>query len=165
MEPALVVHDARDLGEGPGHDVRRLGVQVVERVVEEQAGLLQAPRVEDLANLARDFPDSPPFKPWMLDRYREAAKNFTTTMTADPASPFSRNLARAQLFHGKVPPHAGFAFGMDRLTAILAGEENIREVIAYPKTQSGADPLTNAPARIDEHHLTELGLRILPPTD
>ena len=68
-------------------------------------------------------------------------------------------------FRYGAPPHAGFAFGMDRLTAILAGEENIREVIAYPKTQSGADPLTNAPARIDEHHLTELGLRILPPTD
>jgi len=68
-------------------------------------------------------------------------------------------------FRYGAPPHAGFAFGMDRLTAILAGEENIREVIAYPKTQSGADPLTNAPARIDEHHLTELGLRVLPPTD
>ncbi len=68
-------------------------------------------------------------------------------------------------FRYGAPPHAGFAFGMDRLTAILAGEENIREVIAYPKTQSGADPLTNAPARIDEHYLTELGLRVLPPTD
>ena len=60
------------------------------------------------------------------------------------------------------PPHAGFAFGMDRLTALLAGEENIREVIAYPKTQSGADPLTSAPNPIDDKHLTELGLRVLP---
>ena len=51
------------------------------------------------------------------------------------------------------PPHAGFAFGMDRLTAILAGEENIREVIAYPKTQSGADPLTGAPTAIDDRQL------------
>jgi len=68
-------------------------------------------------------------------------------------------------FRYGAPPHAGFAFGMDRLTAILAGEENIREVIAFPKTQSGADPLTNAPTGIDEHHLTELGLRVLPPTD
>jgi len=61
------------------------------------------------------------------------------------------------------PPHAGFAFGMDRLTAVLAGEENIREVIAYPKTQSGADPLTGAPTPIDDRHLAELGLGVLPP--
>ena len=61
------------------------------------------------------------------------------------------------------PPHAGFAFGMDRLTAVLAGEENIREVIAYPKTQSGADPLTGAPTPIDDRHLEELGLQVLPP--
>ncbi|MFT6549422.1 MAG: aspartyl-tRNA synthetase [Acidimicrobiales bacterium] len=61
------------------------------------------------------------------------------------------------------PPHAGFAFGMDRLTAVLAGEENIREVIAYPKTQSGADPLTRAPTPIDDRQLEELGLQVLPP--
>ncbi len=46
---------------------------------------------------------------------------------------------------------------------MLAGEENIREVIAFPKTQSGADPLTRAPTGIDPVHLDELGLRILPP--
>jgi len=61
------------------------------------------------------------------------------------------------------PPHAGFAFGIDRLVALLVGEENIREVIAFPKTQSGADPLTGAPDEIDPAQLTELGLRILPP--
>ncbi|MEE1571945.1 MAG: amino acid--tRNA ligase-related protein, partial [Acidimicrobiales bacterium] len=65
-------------------------------------------------------------------------------------------------FRYGAPPHAGFAFGMDRLIAILAGEENIREVIAYPKTQSGADPLTSAPTPIDDRHLEELGLRVLP---
>lgn len=59
------------------------------------------------------------------------------------------------------PPHAGFAFGIDRLVALLAGESNIREVIAFPKTQSGADPLTNAPGPIDGSHLRELGLRPL----
>ena len=52
-------------------------------------------------------------------------------------------------FRYGAPPHAGFAFGIDRLTAILAGEDNIREVIAFPKTQSGADPLTGAPTAID----------------
>ena len=68
-------------------------------------------------------------------------------------------------FRYGAPPHAGFAFGLDRLTAILAGEENIREVIAYPKTQSGADPLTSAPTPIDDRHLEELGLRVLPPAE
>jgi aspartyl-tRNA synthetase len=61
------------------------------------------------------------------------------------------------------PPHGGFAFGIDRLTAILAGEENIREVIAFPKTQSGVDPMTNAPTPIGDKQLNELGLRVLPP--
>jgi aspartyl-tRNA synthetase len=61
------------------------------------------------------------------------------------------------------PPHAGFAFGIDRLVALLVGEENIREVIAFPKTQSGADPLTEAPTPLDPAHLAELGLRLLPP--
>ena len=66
-------------------------------------------------------------------------------------------------FRYGAPPHAGFAFGIDRLTAILAGEDNIREVIAFPKTQSGADPLTGAPAPVDLKQLEELGLRVLPP--
>ena len=61
------------------------------------------------------------------------------------------------------PPHGGFAFGIDRLTAILAGEENIREVIAFPKTQSGLDPMTNAPTTITDKQLAELSLRVLPP--
>ena len=65
-------------------------------------------------------------------------------------------------FRYGAPPHAGFAFGIDRLTALLAGEENIREVIAFPKTQSGQDPLTNAPTEVDAKQLTELGLRLLP---
>ena len=65
-------------------------------------------------------------------------------------------------FRYGAPPHAGFAFGIDRLAAILAGEENIREVIAFPKTQSGADPLTGAPTAIDPAQLKELGLRSCP---
>jgi aspartyl-tRNA synthetase len=66
-------------------------------------------------------------------------------------------------FRFGAPPHAGFAFGLDRLVALLAGEENIREVIAFPKTQSGGDPLTGAPTPLDERQLHELGLRLLPP--
>ena len=61
------------------------------------------------------------------------------------------------------PPHGGFAFGLDRLVAILAGEDNIREVIAFPKTQSGQDPMTNAPTRAEPKQLEELGIRVLPP--
>ena len=68
-----------------------------------------------------------------------------------------------QPFRYGAPPHGGFAFGIDRLTAILAGEENIREVIAFPKTQSGADPMTSAPTPVESAHLAELGLRLLPP--
>ncbi len=66
-------------------------------------------------------------------------------------------------FRYGAPPHAGFAVGLDRLAALLVGEENIREVIAFPKTQSGADPLTDAPSPIADTHLQELGLRVLPP--
>jgi len=61
------------------------------------------------------------------------------------------------------PPHGGFAVGLDRLIAILAGEDNIREVIAYPKTQSGVDPLTDAPKPIADRVLADLGIRTLPP--
>jgi aspartyl-tRNA synthetase len=64
--------------------------------------------------------------------------------------------------HG-APPHGGFAFGVDRLVAILAAEDNIREVIAFPKTQSGADPLTGAPGPLEPQQLAELGLRVAPP--
>ena len=64
-------------------------------------------------------------------------------------------------FRFGAPPHAGFAFGIDRLAALLCGEENIREVIAFPKSQSGADPLTNAPSAISEVQLGELGLALV----
>jgi aspartyl-tRNA synthetase len=66
-------------------------------------------------------------------------------------------------FRFGAPPHAGFAVGIDRFVAILSGEENIREVIAFPKTQSGVDPLTNAPSSIDPRQLRDLGLRLLDP--
>jgi aspartyl-tRNA synthetase len=67
-----------------------------------------------------------------------------------------------QPFKYGAPPHGGFAYGIDRLVAILAGEENIREVIAFPKTQSGLDPMTNAPGPVEAAQLAELGLRTLP---
>jgi len=58
------------------------------------------------------------------------------------------------------PPHGGIAFGVDRIVAILAGRDNIREVIAFPKSTSGADPLTGAPAPVDDIQLRELGLKL-----
>jgi aspartyl-tRNA synthetase len=60
------------------------------------------------------------------------------------------------------PPHAGFAVGIDRLVAVLAGEESIREVIAFPKTQSGADPMTGAPKPVPAKVLADLGLQAVP---
>lgn len=61
------------------------------------------------------------------------------------------------------PPHGGFAYGIDRLAAILAGEENIREIIAFPKPQSGLDPMTGSPGEVEDSQLAELGIRTLPP--
>ncbi len=68
-------------------------------------------------------------------------------------------------FEYGAPPHGGFAVGLDRLVAILAGEENIREVIAFPKTQSGADPMTSSPIPGDPTAMAELGLRLIPRVD
>jgi len=68
-------------------------------------------------------------------------------------------------FRYGAPPHGGFAVGVDRFVALLAGEENLREVIAYPKTQSGTDPMTGAPKALPERSLRELGLRVSPAGD
>ena len=70
-----------------------------------------------------------------------------------------------EAFRYGVPPHGGIAFGLDRTAMVLAGETNIREVIAFPKTQSGADLLTGAPAPVDDAQLRELGLRLAPRPD
>jgi aspartyl-tRNA synthetase len=68
-------------------------------------------------------------------------------------------------FRYGAPPHAGFAVGIDRLAAIFAGEDSIREVIAFPKTQSGSDPMTGAPKAVAPGVLADLGLRVIPAKD
>ena len=63
------------------------------------------------------------------------------------------------------PPHAGAAIGWDRLTALLAGVDSIREVIAFPKTGAGYDPLTGAPTPISEAQRAEAGIDVDPAAD
>ena len=61
------------------------------------------------------------------------------------------------------PPHGGIALGIDRMARVLAGEPNLRDVIAFPKNQAGVDPMSGAPSEVTAEQLAELGLRIVAP--
>ncbi len=60
------------------------------------------------------------------------------------------------------PPHGGIAFGIDRMTMLVAGERNLRDVIAFPKNQAGLDPMTGAPSSVTKEQLKELGIKLEP---
>jgi aspartyl-tRNA synthetase len=66
-----------------------------------------------------------------------------------------------EAFKYGTPPHGGIAFGLDRLTMILSGTDNIRDVIAFPKNLRASCPLTDAPSKIDQVQLDELGIKII----
>ena len=64
------------------------------------------------------------------------------------------------MFEYGAPPHGGFACGIDRLMMILAGEKTIREVIAFPKTQTGADIFFGAPSSVDTKQISDLHITV-----
>ena len=92
-----------------------------------------------------------------IEKYRQ---QYQQNRTVTIKNLFSDEDAKAQFgflmdaFEYGAPPHGGLAFGLDRLVAILGGQETIRDFIAFPKNNSGRDVMIDAPSKIDEAHRT-----------
>jgi aspartyl-tRNA synthetase len=171
-----VILGARPVGEGPHHYVWVSEFPMFEGVDEE--GNLQAahhpftmPHPEDL-----DLLESDPLRVrsqaydlvlngWELGSGSVRIHRADIQSRVFSALGISDEEAQARFgfllgaFKYGAPPHAGFAFGIDRLVAIFAGEENIREVVAFPKTQSGTDLMTGAPKSISARQVHDLHLK------
>ena len=65
-----------------------------------------------------------------------------------------------EAFKYGVPPHAGLAYGLDRVVMLMVGADSIRDVIAFPKVKDASDLMTNAPDKVDDAQLKELGIKI-----
>jgi aspartyl-tRNA synthetase len=97
-----------------------------------------------------------------IHRAEVQAKVFKALGIADQEARAKFGFLLDNLQYG-APPHGGIAFGLDRLVALMAGAESIRDVIAFPKTQRAQDLLVHAPSPVDEKQLRELGLRLREP--
>ena len=95
------------------------------------------------------------------DRDIQAAVFDVLNISAEEAEEKFGFLLRA-LDYG-CPPHGGIAFGLDRIAMLMAGADSIRDVIAFPKTQSAHDPLTDAPGVVSDAQLKETGIRLRKP--
>ena len=92
---------------------------------------------------------------------RERQEKVFTLLGVSPEQAQARYGHMLEAFEYGAPPHAGFAPGLDRIVAQLAGEDDIREVIAFPKTKSASDPMTGAPFAVTDEQLEVLGIRVV----
>ncbi|MCL8027386.1 aspartate--tRNA ligase [Nocardioides bruguierae] len=95
----------------------------------------------------------------------DVQKRVFSVMGLDEATADEKFGFLLEAFKYGAPPHGGIAFGWDRITALLAGTDSIREVIAFPKSGGGYDPLTAAPAPITEEQRKEAGVDAVPAED
>ena len=92
----------------------------------------------------------------------EIQRRVFKAMGIDEAEALERFGFLLEVLRMGAPPHGGFAMGIERFVALMAGEQNIREVVAFPKTASGSEPMTGAPTPIAQDILAELGIQVLP---